>query len=312
MKTRHTLLTGAAGVALTVTALATTSTAAPAVVSSSPTGCKGSLDIVLTNDDGYAAPGINAVYEALSAAGHHVTIVAPTTNQTGKGGALAYGGTLEVTHPVAGNPDIWAVGGTPADSVAFALTALFAADEPDLVVSGTNAGTNLSLVTNHSGTVGAATTALDRGVPAIAVSTAHPFEFDAAWDGGSDYDYAGTAALVVDLVDSVADNAKDCSQLLPRNVGFNVNYPSQPFRGVREATFADIDPLHTTYSQVDEDTWKVGYTLGVMQGATANSGTVRTDYELLAQGYATVTPIDGDLSSSARSSLTKKIVADLG
>ncbi|GAA3649605.1 5'/3'-nucleotidase SurE [Nocardioides ginsengisoli] len=314
MKTRHTLLASAAALALTVAALASAGPAASTAVPSSPAGCKRPLDIVLTNDDGYAAPGINAVYAALNAAGHHVAMVAPATNQTGKGGGMAYGGTLDVTHPVAGDPDIWAVGGTPADAVAFALTALFADDEPDLVISGTNAGTNLSLVTNHSGTVGAATTALDRGIPAIAVSTAHPAEFDAHWTGGSSYDFAGTARLVTQLVASVARNATDCGQLLPRNVGFNVNYPSQPFRGVREATFADIDPLHTTYRRVDDDTWSVGYDLGVMQDATATTGKVTTDYELLARGYATVTPLDGDLSiarPSGRDNLTRKIIADL-
>jgi 5'-nucleotidase len=113
LKTRYTLLAGAAGLTLTICALASSGSAAPTAIQASSAGCSGPLDIVLSNDDGYAAPGINAVYAALKAAGHDVTMVAPTTNQTGKGGAMAYGGTLDVTHPVAGDPDIVARGGAP-------------------------------------------------------------------------------------------------------------------------------------------------------------------------------------------------------
>ena len=131
----------------------------------------------------------------------------------------------------------------------------------------------------------------------------------------SSYDFAGTAALVTDLVAAVVENADDCEQLLPRNLGFNVNYPSQPFRGVREATFADIDPLPTTYTQVDGDTWSVGYDLSIMQDATGTTGKVRTDYELLARGYAAITPLDGNLSASGAAgrdaTLAREIVADL-
>ena len=63
---------------------------------------------------------------------------------------------------------------------------------------------------------------------------------------------------------------------------------------------------------MDDDTWKVGYNLSVMQDATGTTGRVRTDYELLARGYAAVTPLDGDLSDSADdSNLTEQIVDDL-
>ncbi|GCD88128.1 5'/3'-nucleotidase SurE [Nocardioides sp. LS1] len=260
-------------------------------------GCDRPLDILLTNDDGYTAPGINAVYAALTAAGEHVTMVAPATNQTGKGGALAYGGTLTVTQPVDGDPQVYAVAGTPADAVALALGALYPDRQPDLVVSGTNAGTNLSRTINHSGTVGAAVTAMDLGVPAIAVSSAHPAEFDPNWDGTGSEDYEGTARLVRRMVRTIQRTALDCRHLMPGTSGLNVNYPARPLRGVRVATLGIREPIPTTYTKTGDDEYTVGYSLDPLYAATAHqSGRTTVDYGLVARGYATVTPLDGSLA----------------
>lgn len=272
--------------------------------------CRGSLDILLTNDDGYAAPGINVLYDALNEAGHDVTMIAPLTNQTGKSGAMAYGGTLNVTHPVATDDKIWAVEGTPADSVAFGIAKVFADDDPDLVVSGANAGTNLSMTTNHSGTVGASLAALDRGIPAIAVSTAHPFEFDRSWDGTSGPDYAGTSVLVTQMVDSIQRRASDCDDLMPHHTGLNVNYPSADYRGARKAALDDIDTIPQTYTENGEGKYTVGYDLSPLQDADT-TGRTKIDYELVARGFASVTPLDGNLSSSKDSTFVDNLVNDL-
>lgn len=312
MRTNQKILACAAGLAAAITSLAATAAASSQPAASEKAGCTGPLDVLVTNDDGYAAPGINAVYTALRDAGHDVMMVAPLTNQTGKSGALAYGGILNVTHPVAGDNDIWAVEGTPADSVSFGITSVFAGDAPDLVVSGANSGTNLSLTTGHSGTVGAATTALDRGIPAIAVSTAHPVEFDREWDGTSSPDFAGTASLVEQLVGSLQRKAADCDQLMPRHTGLNINYPSVPFRGVREAVFGGIDTIPTSYTLTGEGKYEVGYDLSAMQDAAEDtSGHTAVDYELVARGYASVTPLDGDLSTTKDSGFVGKLVRDL-
>jgi 5'-nucleotidase len=252
------------------------------------------------------------VYDALGEAGHDVTMVAPLTNQTGKSGSLAYGGTLKVTHPVAGDSDIWAVDGTPADAVSLGITALYADDAPDLVVSGTNSGTNLSLTTNHSGTVGAATTALDRGIPAIAVSTAHPAEFDRNWDGTGSYDFAGTASLVTQLVGSIQRAASDCDHLMPGHTGLNVNYPSVEYRGVRKAEFGSIDTIPTTYTKDGEGTYAVGYDLSPLQNAAQDTPAGTTiDYRLVARGYAAITPLDGYLSTTRGSGFVGTLARDL-
>ena len=162
--------------------------AAPAVTTTSAAPAR-ELEVLVTNDDGYDAPGIDAVVEALrKEPGVHVTVVAPATNQSGIGdkttpGVLAVT-DVETTSGYAAK----AVAGHPADAVVVALDTLGL--KPDLVVSGTNTGQNIGPIAAISGTIGAAKTAVRRGIPAFAAST-----------GLADrLDFAGSAALVVDWV----------------------------------------------------------------------------------------------------------------
>jgi len=173
------------------------------------------LRILLTNDDGWNAPGITAVFDALVAQGHDVAIVAPATNQSGVGGRITFGGSLVVAQP---ETDKYSVSGTPADATEFGLSNVFAGNAPDLVISGTNAGQNIGASTIHSGTVGAATTALNDGIPAIAVSTETGLP-------GTPLPFAETADFVVELVNAIQANARPNEGLLPTGVGLNVNYP---------------------------------------------------------------------------------------
>jgi 5'-nucleotidase len=127
------------------------------------------LTIVVTNDDGYNAPGINAVVQALRKLPKvTIKVVAPATNQSVTG-AKTTPGTVPYTKgkTLAGYPAV-AVNGYPADTVRVALDELHL--HPNLVVSGANLGQNLGPVLNISGTVGAARAAAGRGVPAVAVS----------------------------------------------------------------------------------------------------------------------------------------------
>ncbi|GAA1949036.1 5'/3'-nucleotidase SurE [Nocardioides panacihumi] len=259
-------------------------------------GCHRPLNILLTNDDGYAADGINAVYQALVGEGEHVKVVAPATNQTGQGGALAYGGTLTVTQPVAGDPNVYAVSGSPSDSVALALGVLYPNGGPDLVISGANAGTNLSRTINHSGTVGAAVTAMDLGVPAIAVSSAHPAEFDPHWDGTGSMNYSGTGTLLRRIVRTLQRTADGCRKLMPGRLGLNVNYPAGTFKGTRVTTLGTREPIPTTYTPTGAGQYKVGYSLDPLYAATDDQqGRTTIDYRLVARGFASITPLDGSL-----------------
>ncbi|MCB1646367.1 MAG: 5'/3'-nucleotidase SurE, partial [Pseudomonadales bacterium] len=124
------------------------------------------LRILLTNDDGYKAPGIRAMYKALIHAGHDVTIVAPATQQSGSAASITSGG-VSINEA---EPGIWSVDGRPADAVRVGIGHIMKDNPPDLVISGANFGQNVGYDTNVSGTVGAAITALQLGFRAIAIS----------------------------------------------------------------------------------------------------------------------------------------------
>lgn len=127
------------------------------------------LVIVVTNDDGYSAPGIAAIATALAKEpATHVDVVAPSQNRSGTGDRTTPGRL--VAHDVKtadGTPAI-AVDGYPADTVNVALDQLHL--KPALIVSGVNFGANVGPLTAISGTVGAAKQAVRRGIPALAVS----------------------------------------------------------------------------------------------------------------------------------------------
>lgn len=136
------------------------------------------LRVLVTNDDGVAAPGIDALVQGLRKLDRvQVTVVAPAANQTGQSDSTTPGPltTAEAT-TTSGYPAI-AVQGYPADTVNFALDGGIP-KKPHLVASGINAGQNLGPVVSVSGTVGAARTAVRRGVAAVAVSQGLPEPFD--------------------------------------------------------------------------------------------------------------------------------------
>ncbi|QYG92427.1 5'/3'-nucleotidase SurE [Iamia sp. SCSIO 61187] len=128
------------------------------------------LSIVVTNDDGYDAAGIDAVVEALVAEGHEVEVVAPLEQQSGTGGTYTEGAVESQEVQTASGHDALAVDGFPSDSVRVALDELELT--PDLVVSGINEGQNVGGLVDVSGTIGAARAAVARGVPALALSAA--------------------------------------------------------------------------------------------------------------------------------------------
>jgi 5'-nucleotidase len=167
---RPTLATLAVAVVVTTLAACSSDSSTPSA-SSTTNAATQPLSILVTNDDGYAAPGISTVTQALAAMPDvKVTVVAPATNQSGTGGKTTAGTltTLPGTQKTAAGHPATAVVGFPADSVSYALDTMHL--KPDLVVSGINLGQNLGPLTAVSGTVGAAKRAATAGIPAIAVS----------------------------------------------------------------------------------------------------------------------------------------------
>jgi 5'-nucleotidase len=127
------------------------------------------LEILVTNDDGYAAPGIDAIAAALMKEPDvRVTVVAPAANQSGTGDKTTPGTLATQSVTTASGIPATSVAGFPADTVVLALDELGL--EPDLVVSGVNFGQNIGPSVDISGTVGAGKQAVRRGIPALAVS----------------------------------------------------------------------------------------------------------------------------------------------
>jgi 5'-nucleotidase len=174
-------------------------TSAPS--SSSTTAAAATLQILVTNDDGIAAPGIDVLVEALRALPNtEVTVVAPAENKSGTGDQTTANPTAEDATTASGVAGT-AVDGYPADSVVYALDALGL--EPDLLVSGANTGQNIGPIAEVSGTVGAALTAARRGIPALAVSQGiavgdrpPPPDFDIAVQAALDWIAEHRAAIL--------------------------------------------------------------------------------------------------------------------
>lgn len=244
-------------------------------------GEKGSLNILLTNDDGFDVPNLQNLYTALKDAGHSVLLVAPYSGRSGSSASitnlgLSYTNVFANASPpldvfaegevgatttdsscgtvsAGANPlaevdgpgsGVYYLDGPPTLSVFFGLDvagpAFFSGGEIDLVISGPNTGNNFGYLTVHSGTVGAAVTAMNRGYPAIALS---------AEGGTNDNDCAPTrynpeviAALSLEVVDSVI--CGDEVTLDPAT-GLNVNIP--PTNG---KTLADLDKYKFTDTEI--------------------------------------------------------------
>ncbi|MEQ1786999.1 MAG: 5'/3'-nucleotidase SurE [Acidimicrobiales bacterium] len=148
------------------------------------------LLILVTNDDGIGAPGIDALVNGLlELDGVELEIVAPAENQSGSSDKTTEGGAPYAAGATASGVAGTAVQGFPADTIAVAIDELGLV--PDLVVSGVNEGQNTGSLAYVSGTVGAARTAVRRGIPAIAGSAGL----------GEDADYATAVELMVAYID---------------------------------------------------------------------------------------------------------------
>ncbi|MBL7519579.1 5'/3'-nucleotidase SurE, partial [Frankia sp. CNm7] len=233
-----------------------------------PTTAPPALDILVTNDDGIIAPGIDAVVRGLRALpGVTVTIVAPASQQSGTGGKTSP--TTPAHHDAVTASGIkgTAVEGFPADSVNVAFDVLGL--KPDVVVSGINQGQNLGPVVDLSGTVGAARAAAAHGVPAIASSLGL----------GPSYDYSQAADLVVDWVTEHRDEFTGGSGA-PLDTVANLNIPNcgtAKIRGEEELAHEAAVPDMSTALTNGQD--------------CASAAAPSTEVATFNAGYATLTAI---------------------
>ena len=237
------------------------------------------MRILLTNDDGIFAKGIEALYLALTEY-HDVRVVAPETEQSAVGHAITFLSPLRVT-AVQRNGGFfgYALSGTPADCVKIAVTELLD-PKPDVVVSGINMGANVGVNVIYSGTVSAATEAAVLGIPSVAVSI----------DSFDTTDFSAATTFIPKLLAIIE------KERLPRGVSINVNVPDLPaedVRGVR-ITHQGIRQCVEAYDRRVDPRNHVYYWL-------SNSDVISdtdpdADSCAVADGYISVTPIHYDLT----------------
>ncbi|MFP3870619.1 MAG: 5'/3'-nucleotidase SurE [Syntrophobacteria bacterium] len=238
------------------------------------------MRILLTNDDGIYAKGIEVLHDELRH-DNDVVVVAPETERSAVGHAITLTDPLRVK-AINRNGLFFGhgVNGTPADCVKLAIDALLE-EPPDVVVSGINLGPNVGINVIYSGTVSAATEGAILGVPGIAVSI----------NSYRDPDFTPAACFVRLLVRRVAEKG------LPPHVSLNVNVPALPIdkiRGVKvtrqgvtrfvEKFDRRVDPRDNVYF------WQCGSTPPFEEDGD-------TDASALARGYISVTPIHYDLTN---------------
>lgn len=249
------------------------SSSASSTTSSRTSVADQTLTIMVTNDDGVGAPGINAVVQGLRTLPHAtVTVVAPLTNQSGTGEKTtpASAGTLKTSkaETASGYPAT-AVHGYPADTVIWGVKDHGLSLRPDLVVSGINFGQNIGPLAAESGTVGAAREAVSLGVPALAASQ--------GVDNGSGPDFSEAVPIVESWV------TRHRAELIAHTYGSdplqaNLNVPTCAGGSVR-------GPVTTVLAASGNPS----VTINV--DCTSTSTSYSNDLDAFEIGYATLTPL---------------------
>ncbi|MCQ8128965.1 5'/3'-nucleotidase SurE [Methylomonas rivi] len=233
------------------------------------------MHILISNDDGYLAQGINALAAALQAHAD-VSVVAPDKNRSAASNSLTLDMPLRAT---ACDNGFVRVDGTPTDCVHLAITGLLAR-EPDMVFAGINHGANLGDDVVYSGTVAAATEGRFLGLPAVAISLA-----------GSDPKHFDTAAQVAVVLLKKIQNHP-----LPDDTLLNVNVPDLPFDQLKGFQSTRLGQRHKAEAVIrsSDPRGQTIYWVGP-PGSEQDAGP-GTDFDAIRNGYVSVTPLQLDLT----------------
>ena len=233
------------------------------------------MHILVSNDDGYRAPGISVLVEAL-AVDYEVSIVAPERNCSGASNSLTLERGLRACQL---EENVYYVDGTPTDSVHLALTGLLK-KEPDMVVSGINAGANMGDDVLYSGTIAAAMEGRHLGLPAIAVSM----------DSYTPEHYETAAKVVVQLLKDLKQGSFSANTIL------NINVPDIPWSDIKGFKSTRLGNRHKSegviiqYDPRGEPMYWVG-----PPGEAQDAGE-GTDFYAVSKHYVSITPLQIDLT----------------
>jgi len=235
------------------------------------------MRILLSNDDGYFAPGIEALAGALAPLAE-VTVVAPERDRSGASNSLTLDRPLRLRRSANG---YYFVNGTPTDCVHLAVTGMLD-DVPDMVVSGINLGANMGDDTIYSGTVAAAMEGYLLGVPSIAISLASK----------RGAHFATAARIARELVERFQRNEFRQPVLL------NVNVPDQPeVRGLRVTRLGRRHKAEKVVPQLTPREETVYWVGAAGEAADAGEG---TDFHAVGNGFVSITPLQIDLTHAGQ------------
>lgn len=236
------------------------------------------MHILISNDDGLDAAGIRLLSEQIGSQVDRVTLVAPDRDRSGASNSLTLDRPIRVERR---GDNIYKVFGTPTDCVHIAITGLLE-DEPDMVISGINAGGNLGDDVLYSGTVAAAMEGRFLGLPAMAVSL--------VFDSVKPRNYA-TAARAAGLLMRQLQR-----EPLPADTILNVNVPDLPWEEIRGFETTRLGHRHRSEDVIplEDPRGRNFYWIGAPGGEEDNGP--GTDFNSVRRGYISVTPIHVDLT----------------
>jgi len=237
------------------------------------------MKILLTNDDGYQAPGIAALYEQFRH-NHDAIVVAPDRERSAVGHGITLNEPLRMKKfNLNGTYKGYAVSGTPADCVKLALSELYETP-PDIIISGINPGSNTGVNIHYSGTVGAAREASFNGVPSVAVSIKR----------GDIIDYPGMAKFIDNLAQ------KELLQELPAGTFLNINAPAIELKHIKgvKITRQAGNNVSKKFKKAMDPRKEPYYWYGSMDPVSQEP---ETDNAALSENYISITPIQCDITN---------------
>ena len=233
------------------------------------------MRILLSNDDGYFAPGLACLAEALSAIAE-VTVVAPERDRSGASNSLTLDRPL---HLHKAHNGFYYVNGTPTDCVHLAVTGMLDT-LPDMVVSGINAGANMGDDTIYSGTVAAATEGFLLGIPSLAVSL----------NSASSKNFSTAARVAADMVQRFKDNKFHEPVLL------NINVPDISYEELKGMEVTRLGRRHKAESVVKSLTPRGETVYWVRAAGPAQDAGEGTDFFSIQHDRVSLTPLQIDLT----------------
>jgi len=258
------------------------------------------LNILLTNDDGYDSPGIQAMKAALVAAGHTVTIVGPLENQSGKGASVVSSEWVDVVRQA---PGVWSVDNTPTVAANVGISLIMKDNPPDLVISGLNFGQNIGRSTSvASGTVCAALQGVYGNIPAIAASVGidfgeyneEPIPFPSTFAA-----FGPAAQFVVTTIAELQRTSRD-GLVLPEGLMLNIVFPI-PYDQIKGVKFTKLGQLSAgALTFIDYNNVIPNGGGPVLMGREFFSGpdpVANADTDAFWDGYISISVLSGDLTA---------------